>query len=59
MRQAVVLGLVLALVFGRDALNAVLSAGKRGEDAAAPPPALDADKGMSADFRVHVSFCTS
>lgn len=50
MRQAVVLGLVLALVFGRDALSALGSGGAA--------PTLDADAGMS-EGRVHIAFCTS
>jgi hypothetical protein len=54
MRQAVVFGVLLALVFGRDALEAVGGAARRG-----PAPPLDADAGRSANYRVHVAFCTS
>jgi hypothetical protein len=62
MRQAVILGLVLAVVFGRDALNAGLAASRAaaGNGAAAAPAApLDVDRGISNDFRVHIAFCTS
>lgn len=53
MRQAAILGLVLALLFGRDALNAVL---ERSSSAQAP---LDVDAGRSANLGVHIAFCTS
>lgn len=55
-RQAVVFGLVLALVLGRDALQGGAA------DASAPaaaPAALDADAGRSAGLRVHIAYCTS
>jgi hypothetical protein len=52
MRQAAVFGALLVLLFGRDALNAVSSA-------SGPAAPLDVDRGLSADYRVHVAFCTS
>jgi hypothetical protein len=58
MRQAVVIGVVLALVFGRDALNAVTSSSKGGAGAS-PPPLPLVDGGRSANLGVHISFCTS
>jgi hypothetical protein len=60
MRQAAVLGLVLALVFGKDALTALRSiGGTGGVDGSAAPPVLDGDRGLSAGYRVHIAFCTS
>ncbi len=46
MRQAALLGLVLALVFGRDALTAL---GGGGGGATNAP--LDVDRGLSRDFK--------
>jgi hypothetical protein len=49
MRQAALLGLVLAVVFGRDALNALQAYGGAGSASSAP---LNVDRGLSAGFKV-------
>ncbi|KIY99027.1 SelT-like protein Flags: Precursor [Monoraphidium neglectum] len=53
MRQAALLGLVLAVVFGRDALNALQAYGGAGSASSAP---LNVDRGLSAGFKVMGTF---
>lgn len=57
MRQVALLGVLLAVVFGRDALSGLLE--RAGGGGGASAPTLDVDRGLSAEGRVHISFCTS